>query len=957
MPLAVTAGVICLAVVLVALRRRALARIAVRSSTRRKGESLLVVLGSLLGTAIITGSFLVGDTLDASLAATAETSLGPADLLVVAADPASADAAAQALEGFTSPDVDGVLEVRAAGAPLATPGTGEDRRAQPSAQLVEIDFDTARSFGGDAAATGIQGPTPAAGETVITQNLATDLGVAAGDDIVAYAYGTETTLTVQRVLPRLGLAGLDVARDPNSLEFPRNAFVAPGTLEGLAGEPSLPAGQVQAPRRLIALSLRGGVYDGVGLTGPVSEEVTALLADIPGVEVDPVKRDVLDSAEEQGDSFRELFIAIGSFAVLAGILLLVNIFVMLAEERKSELGMLRAVGLKRRDLVRIFVIEGFLYAVAAAILGSLVGIGVGRVIIIVTSGIFASFGDLTLTFSAPAGSIVTGGLIGFVISMATIVATSLRSSRLNIIRAIRDLPEPTTKRRRPAVLVLQTLAFLGFAALSAVAIADRDSVGGLAFPALAGLFAGVVGSRFLPRRAVVSVVSLLVLGWALFAFEFIDFESGDINTFVVQGVVLTASAVALVGQNQETVGAAVRRLGGNSSLVARIGLAYPLARRFRTSMTLAMYSLVIFTLVFISVLSHILGSLTDQTVADEGGGYDILASVSPTNPLDNAELEAVDGVADVGTMLVGGAQFKRSFDDEFAPWGLGGVTPDLVEGGPPALREWDPALGSEADVWQALFDDPSLMIADAFFLQGGGGPPEQNVVVGDVVEIRDPTTGETTQRTVAAIADAGQTITAWVSDASVQEALATAAPVRRYIAVEEGADATDVALRLQGSFIANGLSADSFVDLARDQTRANTQFFRLMQGFMALGLIVGIAGLGVIMVRAVRERRREVGMLRSLGFSRSKVRSAFLLESGFVALEGIIVGTALSLITSYQLVAQSDFFGDIRVPFSIPWGQLGVLLGITLLASLLATVWPAQQASRIKPAVALRIAD
>ena len=956
-PLAVTAGVISLAVVFVALRRRALARIAVRSSTRRKGESLLVVLGSLLGTAIITGSFLVGDTLDASLAATAETSLGPADLLVVAADPAAADAAAGALDGFSSPDVDGTLEVRAAGAPLATPGGGPDRKAQPSAQLVEVDFDAARSFGGDAAATGREGPTPAAGETVITENLAEDLGVVAGDAVVAYAYGTETTLAVDRVLPRQGLAGLDVARDPNSLEYPRNAFIAPGTLQDLAADATVPPDQVQPPRRLLAVSLRGGVYDAVELTEPVAAELRTVLADIPGVEVDPVKRDVLDAAEEQGDSFRELFIAIGSFAVLAGILLLVNIFVMLAEERKSELGMLRAVGLKRRDLVRIFVIEGFLYAVAAAILGALLGIGVGRVIVLVTSGIFASFGDLTLTFSAPASSIITGGLIGFVISMATIVATSLRSSRLNIIRAIRDLPEPAAKRRRPVVMLLQGVAFLGFAALSAMAVADKASSGALAFPALAGLFAGMLLAQLLPRRAVISVVSLLVLGWALLAFEVIDFTGGDINTFIVQGVVLTASAVALVGQNQETVGAVVRRLGGNSSLVARIGLAYPLARRFRTSMTLAMYSLVIFTLVFISVLSHILGSLTDQTVADEGGGYDVLASVSPTNPLDDEELQAVDGVADVGTMLVGVAQFKRPFDDDFTPWGLGGVTRDLVDGGPPALREWDTAYASEEDVWLALFDDPSLMIADAFFLQGGGGPPEQNVVIGDVVEIRDPTTGETTQRTVAAIADAGQTITAWVSDASAQEALAAVAPVRRYIAVEDGADPTDVALRLQGAFIANGLSADSFLDLARDQTRANTQFFRLMQGFMALGLIVGIAGLGVIMVRAVRERRREVGMLRSLGFSSGKVRSSFLLESGFVALEGILIGTALSLITSYQLVTQSEFFGDIRVPFTIPWGQLAALLGITLLASLLATVWPAQQASRIKPAVALRIAD
>ena len=953
-PLVIAAAAAVLVVVFLAVRRPALARIALRSSTRRKGESLLVILGSLLGTAIITGSFLVGDTLDASLAAAAETSLGPTDMLVVSADPRVGAQAGDLLEDFESPDVDGVLHLRSAIAPVATEAE-KNRRAHPATQLIEMDFEAATAFGQDAASTGLTGATPATGHTVLSANLADDMGVGAGDTIIVFAYGRETELEVDRVLPRVGLAGLDLVSDPSSTEFPRNAFVAPGTLEELAGGRTGP--RAGAPRELVLVSAMGGVYDGVELTAAVTRQLKDELGDLAGVEVEPVKSDLLEQAEEQGDSFRELFIAVGSFAVLAGILLLVNIFVMLAEERKSELGMLRAVGLKRRDLVRIFVVEGSLYAVAAAVFGALVGIGVGRVIIAVTSGIFASFGDLTLTFSAPANSIVTGGLIGFFISMLTIVATSLRTSRLNIIRAIRDLPEPAEKPRRWFATALQVAGVGVFGALSVAAIRDGESGGGLAFPALLGLSVASLLGRFLPRRLVITVISALVLGWALFAFELVEFRGGDINTFIIQGVVLTAAAVALVSQNQETIGGLLRRLGGNSSLVARIGLAYPLARRFRTSMTLAMYSLVIFTLVFIAVLSNTLGSLTDQTAADEGGGYDIMASVAPTNPVSTDDLLDQEGVADVGTMVVGTAQYKRPFDDDFSPWGIGGVDAGFVDGGPPALRVWGSAYPNEAAVWQAVLDDPSLMVADAFFLQSDGGPPETNVEPGDVVEIRDPTTGAVSQRTVAAVADAGQTITAWMSAQSAAEAVAAVAPVRLYLAVEDGADPADVAVRLQGEFISNGLRADSFREVAVEQTRASTQFFRLMQGFMALGLVVGIAGLGVIMIRAVRERRREVGMLRSLGFTAGKVRSAFLLESGFVALEGILVGTGLSLVTSYQLVTRSDFFGDIRVPFAVPWDQLAVLLGVSLAASLLATVGPAQQASKIKPAVALRIAD
>ena len=67
----------------------------------------------------------------------------------------------------------------------------------------------------------------------------------------------------------------------------------------------------------------------------------------------------------------------------------------------------------------------------------------------------------------------------------------------------------------------------------------------------------------------------------------------------------------------------------------------------------------------------------------------------------------------------------------------------------------------------------------------------------------------------------------------------------------------------------------------------------------ALGLLVGIAGLGVVMVRAVRERRRNIGVLRALGFQAGTVQRAFLTESSLVALEGILFGSALGLVTAY----------------------------------------------------------
>ena len=129
----------------------------------------------------------------------------------------------------------------------------------------------------------------------------------------------------------------------------------------------------------------------------------------------------------------------------------------------------------------------------------------------------------------------------------------------------------------------------------------------------------------------------------------------------------------------------------------------------------------------------------------------------------------------------------------------------------------------------------------------------------------------------------------------------------------------------------------------------------LMLGYLALGLEVGIARLRVVMVRAERKRRPQVGVLRALGFEATAVRRAFMAESTFIALEGILIGVALAVVSSWRLLT-SGAFGD-AMEFAVPWGQLALLVAATAAASLVATIAPAQQASKIRPAVALRIAD
>ena len=101
------------------------------------------------------------------------------------------------------------------------------------------------------------------------------------------------------------------------------------------------------------------------------------------------------------------------------------------------------------------------------------------------------------------------------------------------------------------------------------------------------------------------------------------------------------------------------------------------------------------------------------------------------------------------------------------------------------------------------------------------------------------------------------------------------------------------------------------------------------------------------------ERRHEIGVLRSIGFSRRMVQAAFLSESSFIALVGIALGVTLGFLMSLNIV--NDIRSDeANVSFVVPWWHIIITAVGAYLFSLLATYVPARQAGRIPPAEALR---
>lgn len=944
--LAALAAVLLAPLAFTAARQRTLAALAVRNIRRRRTEALLVVGGALLGTAIITSSLVVGDVLEHSLTDTARTQHGPIDLtLTVPAGTTPAQVRAVIDEAAIAAVEDLLPAVTAP----ATIASTDASAAAPRVRLLEVDVDAARGFGSDPQITGLAEAAATSDEALLLNAVVADrLGVATGDVVRVHAYGSLLDLTVADVLDEVGLAGYG------------GAVVAPGTIARLSHDA---ADGAEPPREQVLISLAGGVLDTEEGTDDAAAQVRAALASLPGAPVEVVaeKAAVIDAARRDGAAITQLFSTVGAFSVLAGILLLVNLFVMLAEERRSELGMLRALGFTRRRLSRGFAIEGALYALPAATLGAAGGVGIGWLVALAAGGLFAQPGrSLDLELVVDPSSLVLGALTGLIISLATIWLTSVRIARLNVIRAIRDLPEPRAVRLRRRTLFLGAIGVLVGAAVSAGGYAAQDPVALLLGVPVAAFSAVPLLRRVLPERSARVLGAGAVLGWGLGALPlFPEIMAGlDDAAFVTQGVVLTAGAVALAVALDGLWSLLLDRLGGGRrGLAVRLGVAYPLARRFRTGMLLAMFSLVLFTVTIISAVTATFERTIDDLVGDVAGGWDVLLDSSPADPVAAQTLLAREDVAAVTTLARGVASFEAAHLPGTQPALLTGIDAGLLERGAPALFRRDEAHGTDAEAFKAVLADPTLAIVPEGFLMPAAGTAALDV--GDTFTVTG-SDGKRRELTIAALVGEGD----WLGNGAIvnrtlaEEVLgARGAGSRSYLALTDGTDAEAVVAAVHAAFLANGAEAVSFSSLVTAGLRQQLGFMALVQGFLGLGLLVGISGLAVVMVRAVRERRQAIGMLRAMGLPSGTVRAALLVEAGMIAVQGTVIGVLLGLLTTRQLMAGAEAFGDGQMPFHVPWAALLVIIALPLTAALAATAWPASRAAAIRPAVALRTAD
>ena len=344
------------AVAALAVRNRVFLRLGVRNVKRRRGRTVLIVTGLMLGTAIISAALATGDTMSHTIRASAATALGRTDEVIA---PKGIEAALASENGGTGsvyfPEgyanlvarsmagkglVDGIAPV------IVEPIAVQDatsRQTEPRVTLFATDPNAMRGFGqirADGRAVTLADLRP--GEVYLNAEGADKLNAQPGDTVQLLSGNTVSSMRIRKIVDYQG-----GATDGAGVLMPLD------TAQQFLGKQGL--------ARAIFVSNTGGV----GATDEVMRALQPAVRGL-GLEADNTKQDALDQANAAGAAFMSFFTTFGSFSIAAGILLIFLIFVMLAAERRGELGIARAVGTRRRHLVQLFLFEGLAYDLLAA---------------------------------------------------------------------------------------------------------------------------------------------------------------------------------------------------------------------------------------------------------------------------------------------------------------------------------------------------------------------------------------------------------------------------------------------------------------------------------------------------------------------------------------------------------------------------------------------------------------
>jgi putative ABC transport system permease protein len=132
------------------------------------------------------------------------------------------------------------------------------------------------------------------------------------------------------------------------------------------------------------------------------------------------------------------------------------------------------------------------------------------------------------------------------------------------------------------------------------------------------------------------------------------------------------------------------------------------------------------------------------------------------------------------------------------------------------------------------------------------------------------------------------------------------------------------------------------------------RFFALNYAQMAIAIFIGALGTINTLIISVAERKREIGVIRAIGALRGQVRRLVVLEAVSIAIVGLAVGVLKSMCDTYFLVRTAAvIFGGYTVPYNFPATTIMLTIPVVGVLALLSAWWPARRAAGLNVADAI----
>jgi len=608
-----------------------------------------------------------------------------------------------------------------------------------------------------------------------------------------------------------------------------------------------------------------------------------------------------EDASQGASDFGQYFLGFSFFLLISALLLAALFFRLGIEQRLREVGLLQAIGFSRAAIRRLFLAEGIALAVAGSLLGVVLGVGYAAFVLYGLRTWWMGAVNTTALSLHVSPAPLTAGLAAGIITAATCIVLSLRGLRGLSARAVIGGMESGTGVAAKAAS-RRTLMIAIVAGIGAVALVG----------------AGV--ARVLPDAAAFFPAGTLLLVAALCAFR-LSLDSGR---------------WAHLG-------------GAGGGALSRLGIRNAAWRPGRSVLSAALVASAVFMIVSVDAFRK---GVDDALEHDGGaGGFALIgeSAMPMVHDLNSPEGREAAGLFTGGNVLAGAAFYPlrlRPGDDAsclnlYKPRRprVVGVTQAFVDANRFHFAASTAESGEDrANPWRLLAqpqpDGAVPAIADATSLQY-----VLHASVGDELVIDEDSARPVRLRIVGAIAHSVLQGEILIGEPAFLELFPDQQGFRMLLAdLPRRAEDEDLAPRLQAAAAAleeglagAGLDVESTNDRLAAYNRVENTYLSTFQTLGALGLLLGTVGLATVLARNVLERRRELALLRAVGYRRGQVSRLVLSEHLLLLVAGMAAGVVAALVAILPALVDRGGPGGWSLPL---W--LAAIFAVGALATMLA---------------------